>query len=237
MPIKVGPSQPKQPEVYEAWKKDPSPDNYQKLLVSLKPTIDAALQSHAGGDESLRMRATIMTGQFLKKFDPRQAQLRTYLHGQLQGLRRYAQERQRVIHLPENRRADTQQVLQLRADYRDRHGTEPSVGYLQDTLQMSRKRVLQADSLQGERPGSEMQSEKGDQPGVTSKGADEVWADYVYHDLDEVGKKIFEWTTGYGGQERLPKTEIARRLKVTPAAISSRVSKILRRLEEGMELE
>ena len=237
MPIRVGPAKPAQPAAYETWRQDPTPENYQALLDHLKPTVDAALRSHAGGDESLRLRANIMTGQFLKKFDPKQAQLNTYLHGQLQGLRRYAQERQRVIHLPENRRADAQQVLKLQAEYRDRYGMDPSVSLVQDQLNMSRQRVLRAEGVSGERPASEMQSEKGEAPAASSRTPDEIWADYVYHDLDEVGKKIFEWTTGYNGRDTLSKTEIARRLKVTPAAVSSSISKILRRLDEGLELQ
>ncbi len=237
MPIAVGTKKPKQLPAYEAWKKDPTPENHQALLDALKSTIDAALRSHAGGDERLRPRANILVSQALQKFDPQQVQLNTYLHGQLQSLRRFAQERQRVIHLPENRRMDAQQVLRLKADYRDRYGMDPSVAHLQDALNMSRKRVLLAEGVMGERPASEMQSEKGEAPGTAQRGADEVWADYVYHDLDETGKKIFEWTTGYNGQDRRSKTEIARQLKVTPAAVSSRITKILRRMDEGLEAQ
>ena len=95
--------------------------------------------------------------------------------------------------------------------------------------------MLLAEGVLAEKPSSEVQTEKGEAPGAMTKGADEVWADYVYHDLDETGKKIFEWTTGYNGQDRLSKTEIARQLKVTPAAVSSRISKTLSRLNEGLE--
>ena len=237
MPVAVGKKQPKQPEAYEAWVKAPTPENEQALLTQMKPSVDAALRSHAGGDERMRPRANILVKQSLAKFDPKQVQLGTYLHGQLQSLRRFATERQRVIHLPENRRMDAQQVIRYKGDYRDRYGMDPSVAHLQDALNMSNKRVLLAEGVMAEKPSGEVQTEKGDAPGTRSKGADEVWMDYVYHDLDETGKKIFEWTTGYNGQDRLSKTEIARQLKITPAAISSRITKILSRLDEGTNLQ
>ena len=60
---------------------------------------------------------------------------------------------------------------------------------------------------------------------------EDPWRDYVYHDLDTKSRKIFEWTTGYGGTKILPKQEIARRLKITPAAVSSRIQTIIAFLE------
>ena len=138
MPIAVGPKKPKQPVAYEAWVADPTPDNYQALLNHVKPTVDAALRTHANGDERLRMRANILVARALPKFDAKQVQLNTYLHGQLQSLRRVAQERQRVVHMPENRRMDAQQVIRCKTDYRDRYGMDPSIANLQDTLHMSK---------------------------------------------------------------------------------------------------
>ena len=60
-----------------------------------------------------------------------------------------------------------------------------------------------------------------------------MWSDYVYYDLDPIDKKIFEWTTGYAGSKIIPKGEVAKKLRITPAAVSLRINKIVKKLEEG----
>ena len=43
--------------------------------------------------------------------------------------------------------------------------------------------------------------------------------------------------TGYAGAKTYPKGEIARRLKISPAAVSQRINKISSMLEEGLNLD
>jgi hypothetical protein len=62
---------------------------------------------------------------------------------------------------------------------------------------------------------------------------DDLYANAYYGSLtDPLDKKIFEWTTGYGGGERLSKTEIAHRLKRSSAAVSQRSNRMASEIEE-----
>lgn len=64
----------------------------------------------------------------------------------------------------------------------------------------------------------------------------EMWADFVYADMDSIDQRIYEMCTGYGGVDIIPKKDIAAALKISPAAVSQRISKIVKRLQEGANL-
>ena len=149
-------------------------------------------------------------------------------------LSRLRADRQTLIHVPENQRFDSAAITRFKADYRDQHNHEPALAEIQDGLSMSKRRILNIEGHTAEVPEARMTSEKGDTPAAAGRTVDDVWTDYVYHDLDDTGKKVFEWTTGYNGREVLPKVEIARRLGVSAPAVSARISRILAKLDEGL---
>lgn len=225
----------KAPQVWQAWKDNPSDENFRKVMQSLEPTISSALFSFGQGDPSLKIKARLLTAQAIRNYDPRKGtKLSSHVYNRLQRLKRVRDERREAVHIPESRKLDQLNVVRYKQSYRERYGTEPSIAKLQDALGMSRKRVQNALGLRREVSSTQAESEKGD----VMFGEDtpnKAWADYVYHDQDEIGRKVMEWTTGYNGVEQLPKKEVARRLKVTPAAVSKRVSGILGQLEEGIQ--
>jgi len=73
-------------------------------------------------------------------------------------------------------------------------------------------------------------------PGVKSDDPYAIWADYVYHDLSDIDRLIFQHRLGYRGAEVLPNSEIAQRVNLSPAAVSKRVGRIQERLDEMVEL-
>jgi DNA-binding NarL/FixJ family response regulator len=100
---------------------------------------------------------------------------------------------------------------------------------------MSNKRVIKARrNMEGSV--SQSLSEKGDLPGQ-QRDPQTVWMDYVYHDLSPSNRKIFEWTTGYNNTKRIPKKDIAAHLKISPAAVSMRVTGITKKLQQYTESE
>jgi DNA-directed RNA polymerase specialized sigma subunit len=200
-------------------------------MESLQPTIDKGITSYANGNKKLRTRANILATEALDKYDPKAgSSLNTWIFSNLRGLARFNAQRGTAVHIPENVRLDRGQVKRFVADYEAREGFEPSQQTIADSLEMSQKRVQKA---MGRTEVSESQalSDKGDLR--ATKSPQDMWADYVYHDLDEINQKVFEWTTGYGGVKRLSKKDIARKLNITPAAVSIRVTKIMGKLAEG----
>ncbi len=86
--------------------------------------------------------------------------------------------------------------------------------------------------MRGETPASMFEFD----PGVVELDEADYRIDFVYNDLSPRDKKIFEWTTGYGGAPKMPKVEIAERLGVSPVVISQRASMIAKRIMEGAGL-
>lgn len=220
------------PEEYQAWKKDPSEENYGKLLTKLDPIINSGMTSF--GAPELKIRSRILVDKALRSYDPSQgASLNTHVYNNLKGLQRYKAQRGAATHTPERIRLDKHHIHKFETDYHNVHKVTPSDQTIADHLMISKKRVAKARQG-GESP--ELFSEKGDQ--ITegkSRSAYDIWMDYVHHDLDDVNKKVLGWTTGYGGSEILKKSEIAKRLGISAPAVSSRIHTIQKKLEEGTD--
>jgi DNA-directed RNA polymerase specialized sigma subunit len=237
MPTQIGSYTKKKstpPDDYVSWKKDPSEENYTKVLSSLKPTINSALYSFASGDQTLMPRAYILAGEALGSYDATKgASLNTHVYNRLRRLNRFSAQRRQAVHIPENVRMDSGLLHRYTQTYQEKHGREPTVQQLVDGTGLSVRRITKA---RGGREHTESQrtGEKGDLLTYTKRSPVQVWADYVYHDLSDTDKKVFEWATGYGGSKILPKKEIAKNLGITGAAVSARVTKITNRLQEGM---
>lgn len=221
------------PEEFVSWKADPSEEKYAALLNSLDPVVNSAMQTFAGGNPAFRTRARILTAQAIQSYDPQKgASLRTHVFNTLQRLQRVSAERGQAVHVPENVRADASRIRSYVDEYTSEKGYEPSQGQVADALALSLRRVRKAQGI-GELPESAMLSDKGDLQAARS--AERIWMDYVYHDLDEKNRKILEWTTGYGGAKTIPKSEIAKRLGISPAAVSLRINRIAAMLQEGVQ--
>lgn len=219
---------------WEAWKAKPDDETFNALFKKVEPVVNSAMRSFAGDDPRLKTRAKIITAQAFDNYDPSKgAALNTHVYNQLQRLHRYRAERSSAIHIPENTRLDAGNISRYVQEYQDEHGIEPSDNHLADALEISMGRIKRARAI-GEASSSQMQSEKGDIPGKP-RDFSAIWSDYVYHDLPEKDKKIYEWVTGYNGHKRLPKSEIARRMGISQAAVSQRVGRIANKLQEGLK--
>jgi DNA-directed RNA polymerase specialized sigma subunit len=170
----------------------------------------------------------------VKSFDPQQgAALRTHVYNHLQRLQRVRADRSETVHTPEETRMNSQKVRQFVSGYIDERGIEPSLDSICDVVKLPLRKVQQALKVPSEVSEASVTGETGDVLATpANRTASNTWQDYVYHDLSESNKKLFEWTTGYGGSQRLAKTEIARRLGISPAAVSSRIDTVSKKLQE-----
>jgi DNA-directed RNA polymerase specialized sigma subunit len=214
------------------YNKRPSEAGLSTIMQEVEPTISSALMSFTGGDKSLLPRARIIAAQAITSYDPKQGTtLKTHVYNNLKGLNRFKAERSAVVHIPENVRLDTNALYKYRQSFTEENGRDPTVDEINDQLGLGTRRLKKAETFGKELSSSQMVSDKGD-INIFLKDNDDPWFDYVYHDLDNVQKKIMEWTTGYGGSEILPKKEIAKRLGISAPAISQRIGTIVKRLEK-----
>jgi DNA-directed RNA polymerase specialized sigma subunit len=112
------------------------------------------------------------------------------------------------------------------------HGEDPTNTQLADILGISEKQIRKADSYNHAVSSSTFTSEKGDSMQETDRNYFNIWVDYVYNDMDDKDKKIFERVSGYNNSAIKPKQDIAKELKMTPAAVSYRINNITSKLEE-----
>ena len=241
-PPRSGPASPKAEghdyleEARLAWAAQRNPANAGMLLKQLEPTIDSAMTSYAPAErETLHTRARLIALQAADTYDPRKGtKLNSHVFTALQALNREKARRQNIIHVPENILLEQNRLRKSRQEFTSEIGREPTIDELADHTGMSVRRIEKVQTRDGAAmAGAQTLTEKGDLMFSRAEDPQRVWADYVYHDLDERDKKIFEWSTGYGGSERLRKIDIAKKLKITPAAVSHRIGRIVGRLEEG----
>lgn len=222
-------------DAYEFWKKNQSPANMDRLLRAASPAINKALSSFAAGDKALTARAKRLAIDAFRTFDPKKgAKLGTHLYIRLQPLQREYTQRSTISEVPERVQLDKFRLEQAERALTDELGREPADEEVAEYTGLSPKRIAHVRSFARKSfAESQLASTEGElvQPAVADVTPEDIWIEYVYHDLDPVDKKILEWKTGMYGKKVLSTNEIARRLKITPSAVSQRASKIALRLE------
>lgn len=233
-------------EAYQGWSKRPSPEGMTAVLGAAEPVIRNAMTSYAGGEANavLRGHAKSMAIHAVKSYDPSKgASLKSWMFTNLQGLQRYA-ARSTPIAAPERIRLDHHKIEQAANEFRETAGYEPEYSDLEQATGIPAariryvKRVIKPVVAESQLATQDEDGEHDNYlPGAPSNSAQEIWAEYVYHDLPPMDKKVYDFYMGRNGYPRLPVTEIARRLGVSTAAISQRGRRIADRLAEGMALE
>jgi len=221
------------PEEFGQWYNNPNEETQAVLLKRIKPIINKAITSYAGGNQAMKTRAYILANQALRTYDPtKDIKLETYLLSQLQQLNRRSRERAALVHVPENIFYNKQKIYQAESEFFEKHGREPNDDELSDISGMSSKHIKTARSYLDTNNDSGYTNDKGDSMLSKDRSASDIWQDYVHHDLDDTDKKIYEWTTGYQGTQIKSKAEIAKALKISAPAVSYRVSGIVKKLQE-----
>jgi DNA-directed RNA polymerase specialized sigma subunit len=223
---------------YEIWNKARTPSNASPLLDQLQPDIDASLRNYGGQDsEKLRTQAELMTLSLLESYDPKKgAAIRTHVRNGLHKLTRLRNDRENVMHIPENVQAEQAHIRKVTNEFKAEFDREPNIQELADRSKFSTGQIERIRRYGGTKAESTTISEKGDPLIGTERDTGQMWLDYVYFELDPIEKKIYKLSTGYKGSEKLPKKEIARQLNISAPAVSKRINKILKKIEEGQEL-
>lgn len=225
---------------YEHWAQNRTQDNLRRVVSAAEPVINTAVTSFAGGDPALRARAKALAVKAIKSYDPaRGTQLKTHLMIRLQPLQRYYLKRVTPIATPERVQLDHFRLRQAEEAFKQTKGREASDDELTELTGLTPRRIAHVRKLsRGVLAEAQLDSRDGtgtNLPGTQQVTPEDIWIEYVHHDLDPIDKKILEWKTGLYGKERLGTSAIARRLNITPSAVSQRASKIALLLERGKD--
>jgi len=232
-------------DVFGQWQHQQTPQTRSALLRAVNPVIDQGIKAYGGssaGSPVLRSRARQLALRSFDNYDPQKASLRTHLMNNMRGLQRLGAQQSQIIQMPEQVALDRQHLDETEKELRSRLGREPSDSALANETGLSLKRIEyirqgkapvatgtiragldeQMTMPASEIPGQEDQFERG-------------WQEMVYHDLGETDQTIFDYLLGAHGRKQLTTSAIAKRLGITPSAVSQRATKIQGMLDERWE--
>ncbi len=219
-------------ETFNAWKATPGPATNGAMLKAVRPVIDTAVTSYGGGSQSplLASRARRIVLDALPTYDPAKGPLKIHLDNQLRGLRRVSAQQDQIINIPEQVRLDQHHVYQAENRLRDSLGRDPTDEELSDDTGLSGRRLGYIRGANGGMPEGSLERTTGDgddaySPAVKASD-DDAWNSFVYGSLAPRDQLVMEWSLGLNGKKKLAATDIARKLGVTPAAVSQRRARI-----------
>lgn len=223
---------------YEAWKQSPDPVNSGKLLKAAEPVLNTALRTYVGTAPSptMRSRAKVMALRAAETYDPGRAKFRTHLLTQLQGLRRHAAKETAAISIPEQVALDIGHLREAENRLRDKLGRDPSDMELSDHVGLSKRRLAYLRQHRPSRSEGSMQrpTEDGEDiflPAVEEGGVPPALLEFVYNDADPADQVILEHSLGLHGKPVLQNQQIARKLRLSPGAISQRKAKLQKQIQ------
>lgn len=236
--------EPEYADMYHAWKSAPSPKTFDPLMKGLNPVLESGMRTFGGkGSPTLRTQGKLIIANSLPKYDPAKGKLRTHLMYHLQGLQRARTQESQVIRIPERVAIDLYHLHRHETDLRDELGRDPSMAELADRSGLSKRRIyyirkaqpgLPEGMLAPEGDVGEEQASLG--PAVKQSDSERIWHEFVYHDLTPTDQVIMEHTLGMWGKPVLPKKEIAKRLRISPGAVTQRAAKIQEKIDRREEL-
>jgi RNA polymerase primary sigma factor len=229
--------------LYPQWAAHKTPETSSALLQTLQPVIDTAVMSYAGqaASPTIRSRAKLMALKALDTYDPNRGNVRTHLLSQLQSLRRVSAQNQNIIAIPEQVGLDYTRLNESENELRDQLGRDPTDDEVADATGLSTRRIQKIRAFN--QPVSEgmttrevmdEESYGGDVASTipNSTRAADAWFKFVYEDLSPIDKLVADMTLGRNGRRKTSTQEIARRLNITPGAVSQRAAKIQAMLDK-----
>lgn len=233
-------------EPYEAWRRAPTPENAQVLLTALQPVTNSALRAFGGPSATsptLKSQAKVLTLDALNSYDPDKAPLKAHMMSRLQRLRRVASQQRQVIRVPEQVAMDQMATDAAYKELEEQLGRSPSDNELADYTGLSLKRLQHIRT--GVRPIAEstlMRTGTGGEtgqfePNVQQLGArPDEWQELVYSDIDPINQTIMERVLGMHGRKPQKPSDVAKMLKISPAAVSHRMAVIQQKLDQRDQL-
>lgn len=208
-------------------------NDIEKLLRDHKNLIEAEAYKNAKFVplSFVQIEAHNLAREAAHKYDPSKGvKFSTYLTNSLQKLQRISTQYGSSARIPENKQFKINKLNQIEEGLRNEYGRDPSVAELADATGMGMHGV--SNLLKTRR--KEVNLNNLAYMPVFFEGNDDDWIHFVYHDLSDKDKLIFEHKIGYGGKPILDNNTIAKKLGISPSTVSQRVKMITEKISEGL---
>ena len=219
------------------WQRTRNPATLAELSLRYQPVVHSVVnkfKTTGVSTDTLRTKANAQLLMALHTYDPNQnASPTTHIWNNLQKVQRLAGESLQSGHIPEHRSMKMSIFKTTRDNLIDRLGYEPSNAQMADEMGWSQAEVQRMnEEMAGEVTASNAEFDfYGNSKQFESK--DRMLADYLYHELGDRDKVIFEHTFGYGGKPVLKNNEIAKLLGVNEMSIHRAKKRMSDRIKEA----
>ncbi|MEI8345139.1 MAG: sigma-70 domain-containing protein [Candidatus Omnitrophota bacterium] len=153
----------------------------------------------------------------------------TYLTNHLKKLQRISTQYGSLARVPENKQFKIQKINKAMEHLESELGRPPSTSEISDFTGMNMPTL---NSLLKLRKKEVNMNNLAHTPVFVESSDSDDWIHYVYHDLPEHDKVIFEHKTGFGNKPILANKDIAKKLGLTESSIANRVKIMSKKLNK-----
>lgn len=222
--------------LWKEWKARPTRENLSRAVKGFEGMARSALGQQKSVNQSLlRSKARILTAEAIKSYDPsRGAGLSTHVYNYLRPLNRSAKDMTEIAPMSRYYGDESAKMIGFVQSFAEENGREPDDVEIRDALGISGARLKNLNQMiKYEVPESQVVGGVEDDEDENSDRLN-LWTDYVYNDLDPVGRKILDMKLGRNGRQPMSNEEIAVSLKISPVDVSNRAATIAKSIVDGV---
>jgi DNA-directed RNA polymerase specialized sigma subunit len=207
-------------------------NDVEQLIKENKKLIDLEAARYASNLPliTVQIEAYKLAREAAKSYNPSSGfKFSTHLVNNLKKLSRLSTKYGNVLRVPENIQFGVNKVQKIENDLTHTLGRTPTLEELSHHSGFSPKAVTNMLSTKKSTTGISSMFET---PALFDSSNDE-WIRFVYHDLPDKDKLIFEHKTGFGGKPVLGNSQIAKKLNLSSGALNNRIKLINNTLSKG----
>jgi len=207
-------------------------DNVEQLIKDNKKLIELEITRYATNIPriTVQLEAYRLAREAAKSYNSSLGfKFSTHLMNSLKKLSRMSTQYGGVLRVPENTQFGISKLQKVEKDLEHTLGRPPT---LEELAHHTNTGIKTVSNILNNRKVSSGISSLFEAPELLD-GSNAEWVHFVYHDLSDKDKLIFEHMTGYGGKKILPNNEIASKLNLSIGTLNNRIKLITTTLSKG----
>ena len=207
-------------------------NDVERLIKENKKLIDLEAARYASNLPliTVQIEAYKLAREAARSYNPNSGfKFSTHLVNNLKKLSRLSTKYGNVLRSPENVQFGVNKVQKIENELTHTLGRTPTLEELSHHSGFSPKAVTNMLSTKKSSVGISSMFEA---PSLFNSSNDE-WIRFVYHDLPDKDKLIFEHKTGFGGKPVLNNSQIAKKLNLSSSTLNNRIKLINNILSKG----
>lgn len=207
-------------------------NDVEKLIKENKKLIDLEASRYSSNLPliTVQLEAYKLAREAARTYNPNSGfKFSTHLVNNLKKLSRLSTKYGATIRSPENTQFGVNKVQKMQKDLEHTLGRAPT---LEETAHHSGFSLKATQNMLDSKKNVMGISSLFDAPELFNTSNDE-WLQFVYHDLTDKDKLIFEHKTGFGGKAILDNTTLAKKLNLSVSTLNNRLKLINEMLAKG----